>query len=698
MSARKLQVFLASRFDEFADLRVALRERINKVRRPEVEAVDLNDNLTDPHPPLVRCYEAVDRAEVVVLLVGEAYGQELEGHGGSYTHLEYRHALEDHSKIILPFLVTVSHLKSPDPRLREWVKEIMRNHCASRLDPALGADRLASDIFEAVYERLWEIAAEGDAPRDDAVDDDESARGWDESPIKRDQLIAKSRQTDWASHPLKVLAADHSIQAFDALALNMPETAIHQLRKAVDLSPLEIVPAYWLARLLIATGRIPDCREGLRLALRCARVAAQREDGPDLASMASLILAARASERLYDREGALQYAKAAHDETPFHWLAKVELGRQYALNGRPDEALWYADQAFWLRPDAIHKIQSDPAYRDLGQPFEGFRKRLRDRVQSETKEILDVEATLRDIAATRRAGAAESIPRNPEPDDDRKLSLLSIVRLARLSSRRGLEFVREWAAGLVGEVKSFAAGRFSGLTQLTREQILQSVESETANVASLKEKLRTDKELMARTGQQTFITAAIGLVLVIALGGGIWNSASNAEWSIFAGLVVLLVLVLLGFGAGCQSTWSRHEAAAKNCTRLEAQLLQAETTLASFVEARRQFDLHAEEVREETRLFCLAVNAFEAATAERLPFAPAVPRRRANATDIIRIDDTEAARDGVVVDRDLLPADLKYLLTDGSAPKATHWFARRVGSGTPDVLNRSLAYFSSPMA
>src|SRR6266404_1400386 len=103
MAIHKLQVFLASRFDEFETLRTRLKERINNVRVPEVEVIDLNDNAAHCEPPLSRCYEGVDRAELVLLLVGREYGSNAVNHEYSYTHLEYKRAL-DESKMILPFL------------------------------------------------------------------------------------------------------------------------------------------------------------------------------------------------------------------------------------------------------------------------------------------------------------------------------------------------------------------------------------------------------------------------------------------------------------------------------------------------------------------------------------------------------------------------------------------------------------------
>src|SRR5258708_5843710 len=135
MAIHKLQVFLSSRFDEFSELRGRLREKINGLRLPPAEAIDLNDNAVDSKPPLSRCFEAVDRSELFVLLVGNEYGPPDKE---SYTHLEHKRALNDESITVFPFLI--GHHKDPkrqtyaDPRLRDWVKEIRQHHTPSYLD------------------------------------------------------------------------------------------------------------------------------------------------------------------------------------------------------------------------------------------------------------------------------------------------------------------------------------------------------------------------------------------------------------------------------------------------------------------------------------------------------------------------------------------------------------------------------------
>jgi tetratricopeptide (TPR) repeat protein len=688
MPVQKLQVFIAGSFEEFADLRHALRDRINRVERPEVEAIDLNDNLAAPHPPIIRCYQAVERADLVVLFVGQTYGEKVAGLGSSYTHLEYKRAQEDH-RTVLAYHVDASREEPSDPSVRAWLKEIWANQTVSRLDPALGAERMASDVFEAVLGRLLESLDEGDASQDD--DDQENIRGREDSPIKRKELKSCVKP----STPLKALAAAHANQAFDALTMNLPETAIDQLQRAVDLSPLEFVPAYWLARLLIATGRFSDCRKGLRLALRCLSVASQTDDGPDLAMMASLILAARASERLGDSDAALRYAAEAHEGTPWHWMAKVELGRQYALNRIQSEAFKYARDAFWARADTIDKIQSEPAYRDLGQVFDDFRRRLRDEVESETAEVLRVEATLRESVAKRFDDVVESVPSESEPEPGRRSSLTSLVRRAHASGISSLALLKRWADALKRDVNSFASGNFKALTQATDDSIQQSVENETANVASLKEKLKTETKVIERASRQIVNTAFAGLFFALADAGGIWLAISNAQWTAAVILFVLLVIIVWAFLVPFASIWSRRATAAIKLSLANTQLRHAETALVGFLEARREFDLRAGEVRNDATLFGAAVNGFERAVCKRPTIAPVVPRRRAKGNDVFRLDNARAEKEKVIVNRELLPDDFKYLLPDESPPTATHWLATRVGSGTSEILSRSAAYFSS---
>ncbi len=415
MAINKLQVFLASRFDEFHELRVALKSRINSLKVPAVEAIDLNDNAVDSEPPLSRCYEAVDRAELFLLLVGNTYGTSPEGYKESYTHLEYRRARRDGSKTILPFLIGNSHHRNFEPRhyndsrLGAWVSEIRKSHTPSYQDENLDAEQLASNIFDEVLARLVELFWDVD---DGYVEDDrdETSGLPEDSPIKLEQLANSPRiANDKANSEqlLKILAANHAKEALAALNLSIPQVAIHHLRKAAELVPLDIVIGYWLARLLVATGRRKQCLEAQRIALLCARVAEEQENEHELEVMACRIIAVRASERLDELDLALEYAKAAHEDMPHHWMANLEYGRQLALAGNKNAALDKAGRAFWLRPDLIRQIQRDVSYRALGKDFEQFRATLRQTVIQETEQISRVESQIREFA--KELGVGETV-------------------------------------------------------------------------------------------------------------------------------------------------------------------------------------------------------------------------------------------------------------------------------------------------
>lgn len=243
MPIEKHQVFVSSRFEEFHEVRRALKARLDRVKRPPVNAVDLNDNSSDTRPPLRRCYDAVDRADVFVLILGETYADDPKT-DLSYSHLEYRRALTSRTRVILPFLIAGTGLHErgqtvQDPRLDDFVKEVRRKHCLSELDVRLGAERLASDMFEVVLERLWEIFED---ETDHVELDEPAATGgatgiFQESPIKRSQLALSPMEENGEGglSLLRRLANDHAREALKALSIGLAPLAVQHLRRSVEL-------------------------------------------------------------------------------------------------------------------------------------------------------------------------------------------------------------------------------------------------------------------------------------------------------------------------------------------------------------------------------------------------------------------------------------------------------------------------------
>lgn len=156
MAITKYQVFLASSFQEFRELRRALSERLSRLNKPSIEAIDLDDNSADPKPPLSRCYYEMDNAELIIVLVGDNYGGTPHNHKESYTQLEYRYALSSR-KPILPFIIRNGATQSKDPKVEKWIDEMQKNHTLSSLEASQDVEQQSLTIFEQIRERLLEL-------------------------------------------------------------------------------------------------------------------------------------------------------------------------------------------------------------------------------------------------------------------------------------------------------------------------------------------------------------------------------------------------------------------------------------------------------------------------------------------------------------------------------------------------------------
>jgi tetratricopeptide (TPR) repeat protein len=683
MSVHKLEVFLASRFDEFAVLRRALSESLNKVQRPPVLAVNLDDNRAEPHPPLSRCYEAVDRAEIFVLLLGETYGDDAPGEERSFTHLEYLRALRDDTKIILPFLLGTSH----DARMSAWIRGIQKNHCTSRLK---STDHAEAAIFESVLERLWEIFADDFAgPSDELDDGGEISSGAEESPIKLEQLCECRK-----SSSLRSIAADHAKEAFDAIRINLPNVAIHHLRQSAKLVPLDVIVSYWLARLLVARGRFKECKEGVSIALRCARIAAADDTVPKLAGMASLIVAARGKERLGDGDDALEYATAAHDAIPYHWLAKLELGRQLALHGKGEQATRFAREAFWLRPRTILQIQRDPAYRGLGREFEEFRDQLILSVSNEAQDIIICHAKIQNLAGS--LGADETTTANVfeiDPEDRRHKRFLRLIEIGRRAAWQSLELLRACAAALLRGVESFENGGFKGLTLSTLTRLQEAFSAETLRITELTRQIAQESETAAHWRRKASSSLAIGAFVAIVLAGVAFVFLSNRELGGAVLGFLLLVVAIALTAERVSAASSNHSSTLANVRRLEVDNDCSKAVLRDLIAVSQQFKSDLATMQRAATTFCELVGSFERRAGRRVPFSPAVPIRRDTTSDIVVTSAEDLVDLGALCDMEIVPQSLRHVSVGEMQPTPNWWFARRSRSASGQSFSRAGVYF-----
>jgi tetratricopeptide (TPR) repeat protein len=493
--------------------------------------------------------------------------------------------------------------------------------------------------------------------------------------------------------PLKTLAADHAKEALKALSMGLPSVAIHHLRKAVDLVPLDVVLGYWLARLLVATGRRRQCVEGRLIALRCVKISAGEDEERELETMACLVIAARASERLGELEVAREHARMANDKTPYHWLAKLEYGRQLAFGGDKVVALKLAEEAFWLRPQSILRIQADAAFRSLGGDFSGFRAKLRKTVIEETDEIASVEGLVREFAA--HLGTVQGDPVQ-EPSDvagNHQQTINQLVHNGYLSLKSSCQILQQAAVRLSVLNDSFMFNSEKGLTPAMKVNIAEAIRTQEAKVATAKQQYNEStteaKHLQKR--RTTIVGGGVfgGLVLSLIAVMAIYVGAA-------APAVLLIVIIVLGTFMALswhQSLGSRHSTVQETIDKDRYELEQINHSLAELNTTMRNFEVRESQLRESVATFCNLVDRFERKGLKRISFSPAPPIDRKGTEDLLRAETAKLVSLGLEFDAELLPMALRFLAASG--PKSKYWLARRVKTEATETLSRSAAYFDN---
>ena len=153
------KIFIASRFEEFKEIREKLRKELLDCN---LYPIDLNDNQAVSHPPLNRSLQNVKESDIVILLIGDTYGEPPKGQNKSYTHLEYEEALIN--KIpIYPFAIGKSYKNnqiaySKNPNLEEWQKKLESNHTLGMFDNENDMGLIVHKIVTSIYDvenKVW---------------------------------------------------------------------------------------------------------------------------------------------------------------------------------------------------------------------------------------------------------------------------------------------------------------------------------------------------------------------------------------------------------------------------------------------------------------------------------------------------------------------------------------------------------------
>lgn len=159
---KKIQIFLSSRFSEFAELREKIiHEKFSKLDIGlELNALDGRGGIADTRSPVLASIEEADGSDIFILLLGETYGSIPDGYEKSYTHMEYETALKKGLEI-LAFPIGDAYVNgeySNDPRFNEWQKDVLVNnrHITAAPYPTIYDMDDIDEVYETIYKSLQE--------------------------------------------------------------------------------------------------------------------------------------------------------------------------------------------------------------------------------------------------------------------------------------------------------------------------------------------------------------------------------------------------------------------------------------------------------------------------------------------------------------------------------------------------------------
>lgn len=674
----RLQVFLASRFDEFKQLRHAVRTGLEQLAWP-LQVIDLNDGRADDRPVLERCRVKIRQSEFVVVLVGDEYGEPIPGLGRSFVHVEYREAMKS-NKMVFPFFIgrapnqsTTSEERISDSKLARLQAEVRKEHTVPFYSVETSPEEIAAVIVESFRGRLSELFVPlvGDkTQRDNEALEEDDARSVDHAmlSILEPEKLAHSEATGSGdshdsrvialmSRPAETAAAEQAVYALRAMRIAQPGVAILHLRRALEIRPCHVERTYWLAHLLVATGTTKRCLEAVSLAQTAARIA--RAEGQELTAAACLVVAARGLRRAGD--DGIDLAAEAHELAGWHWVTSYELGCQHATREAPestDAALACIEKAFRLRPDTLLLADQEPAFQALGQSYKAFRTSLRDSVRAEVERILSVEGRILQTAAgdaTQLDSARESLS---------NARILRLVRAARASVRRQLEQLRSVAQTLRRDATQFAG--------------------DVAEEARTKDKLRWLKDQARTLDEQRLNVQRGGALLAAAaacvLAASLWIARAGLG-NVVIGIGILTIMALFASVVAGFARWSKLRDGIADNMREQTQC----RTRITRIEAVRV------ELGHRTHALAELVGSYEA-VALVAAYHPAVPLRRARSGDAVRLE-TEGGIRGLNVDRTFVCPELACAGVQVADPPGRFQLFRLVTAGERPNLSRWAAYF-----
>jgi hypothetical protein len=652
MPIETLEIFLASSFDEHRDLRSALRQRIDDHPILPLRAIDLDDRRARHRPPLRQSLEAARRSDVTVVLLGTTYGGCPPGAEHSYTHLEYREASAGGTGAVLVYLIGYEDagaaLAVRDPRIAAWCREILEDHTpaffAAGTQPEAIVEAILLDVQAVVFLTLSE-------PERRALDAYEIEDGQWEGPSRQElESLAERFELDRDPEsrprlgvapedphlaPARTAAFEQQKEAFRALDLGERSIAALHLRRALDLVPLDQACNYWLARLLLTTGRRQDCREALSHALRASRLARTQDDRFNAAL--ALLAASRAAGRLGDHDSAVAHANAAIENARWYAGCHLELAARQAERGDLAAAEESLEAGFFRHPpSALRALHREAGFRGHPAWSRRLREQLTARVETAMQRVLAEEERTADALGMPPPPALELAGRR----------ILPLLAAARESVLRQVDMLRDLslrARRRIGELRGELAARDRELADLEQEQGRQR------------------EHLATRRPGVRFEGFAAGFLLGL-LAAAITQQFMPIPLAAIAGVGVDLLI----------ATWRRRRFAAVGDALRSRQETARDLVNRDLARSRTQLDelaRHLDEVLSDR------LTALEGAAAVWAILSPTRGLGTARAGDLIRLNPDHLPEDyEIELDPLHLPPDLRDLAPIAPPPPGQRLF------------------------
>lgn len=467
MSALVTEIFIASRFDEFENLRKSLVDRINKFSVFPLKAIDLNDNHVNSKPPLTKCLEAVRRSEVMILLVGDSYGGCPPGENLSYTHLEYRAAINSTTNtVVLPFCISKLFKNNKfvdaekEAALKSWYDEIMSNHTPAFLNADEDITTICSIIIESAFKVLYDarnrsIQMQMDIAHNDIIGNEELISGNDTNILTNDDIeYLESNYGESGSckfvfdeisintkdlsqillKPAAIAAIEQIEEAHKALDLGDRQSAINHFRRALTHRPLDMKSTYELAKILATSGLKKDIDEALELTLKAASMALYDKRLIRVADC--YMMAANCASKKGNFEESLSYALKAVDATPWLAAANIELANQYALSDELEESFNKVQFAFMLQPSCIMNLWRHQGFILNPRHAQNCIRRVSNNVTKSLKDLMSIKTDLQQIIDI-------ELSQNGTEFNSSDKSIMSMIALGKCLSGEVLEYINK---------------------------------------------------------------------------------------------------------------------------------------------------------------------------------------------------------------------------------------------------------------